>query len=201
MKLYSLTSLYQHVILCLIGFFIANLVLASNSIPISEEEKIAITKKLEQLPTLFRKNMGQFNESVLYKTISEGINLQFLQNGISHCVKREISDSKISEKVYPYNPISPRFKLPKAQSSQYEYLVWNLYFEGMNKTASIIGFGQTESKANYFHGNDPNKWVINVPDYKLLRYKNVYNNIDLQYYAIGNSLKYDFIIHPGGSIK
>ena len=41
--------------------------------------------------------------------------------------------------------------------------------------------------------------ITNVPAYKRLVLKNVYNNIDMQIYPgkINNSLKYDLILHPG----
>ncbi|MBN1783267.1 hypothetical protein JW948_19185 [bacterium] len=52
-------------------------------------------------------------------------------------------------------------------------------------------------KSHYFIGNDPSKWQTDVPNYARLRYRNIYDGIDLVYYGHQNGLKYDFIIAPG----
>ena len=39
------------------------------------------------------------------------------------------------------------------------------------------------AKANYFLGNDPKKWRTNVPTYARVKYKDVYQGVDLVYYG------------------
>jgi uncharacterized protein (TIGR03437 family) len=53
-------------------------------------------------------------------------------------------------------------------------------------------------KSNYFLGNDPSKWRVNVPEYAKLIYPQVYPGIDLVYYGTGRQLEYDFVVAPGG---
>ena len=51
---------------------------------------------------------------------------------------------------------------------------------------------------NYFLGDDPSRWASRVPLYGLLTYQQVYPNVDLRVYGVGENMKYDFIIEPGG---
>jgi hypothetical protein len=52
-------------------------------------------------------------------------------------------------------------------------------------------------KSNYLLGNDPKKWITNVPHYARIRYKNVYQGIDLVYHGNQQQLESDFIVSPG----
>ncbi len=54
---------------------------------------------------------------------------------------------------------------------------------------------------NYFLGNDPKKWASNCKIFQAITYKNVYPNIDVRYYSDGGSLKYDFLVYPGGNVS
>ena len=60
----------------------------------------------------------------------------------------------------------------------------------------VVGENPQTAKVNYFIGNDPGKWVRNVPTYGRIRYKNVYPGIDLIYYGNRRQLEYDFAISP-----
>ena len=67
-----------------------------------------------------------------------------------------------------------------------------------NQNASVTGLEELPGKANYFLGNDPEKWRTNVPTYAHVRYQNIYPGIDLVYYGNqGGQLEYDFVVAPG----
>jgi hypothetical protein len=52
-------------------------------------------------------------------------------------------------------------------------------------------------KVNYLLGSDPREWRTDVATYKTVRYKNVYQGIDLVYHGNQRSLEYDFQVAPG----
>ncbi len=52
-------------------------------------------------------------------------------------------------------------------------------------------------KANYFTGNDADKWQRDVPMYGKVRLQGVYPGIDLVYYGTQGQLEYDFVVSPG----
>jgi uncharacterized repeat protein (TIGR01451 family) len=69
---------------------------------------------------------------------------------------------------------------------------------GANLSASAVAFDPLPGKRNYFLGNDPAKWRIDVPTYSRVRYDEVYPGISLVYYGRQDRLEYDFEIAPGG---
>lgn len=74
-------------------------------------------------------------------------------------------------------------------------------FEGANPNPQIIPEKAVSNNTSYFIGNDPSKWAINVGTYTALTYKNMYEGIDIRYYADYGNLKYDIIVHPGADLS
>ncbi len=71
-------------------------------------------------------------------------------------------------------------------------------FEGANPWAEVTGEQELEGKVNYFRGSDAAKWQTDVPTYGAVRYRGIYEGIDLLYY--GNErreMEYDFQVAPG----
>ena len=52
------------------------------------------------------------------------------------------------------------------------------------------------TRKHYYIGNDPDKWVTNVPTFERVRYHQVYPGIDLDFYSNDGRLEYDFIVAP-----
>jgi gliding motility-associated-like protein len=55
----------------------------------------------------------------------------------------------------------------------------------------------TGEKANYFLGEDPSMWQINVMSFGGVKGIGLYPGTDIRYYANGDKLKYDIILQPG----
>jgi len=172
--------------------------------PLSNTEEHAINERIQHLPFTHMRNMGQWDDEILYKGSYNGISVRYMQDGISFAIGREVHGEE-SEDETMARLRSPRRKMtagfPDDENSAYEYLVWNLKFEGASEHVRVTGEGKQDSKTHYLKGNDPAKWVKHVPEYKLLTYHSLYDHIDLQYYGMeGNRLKYDFILSPGATI-
>lgn len=71
---------------------------------------------------------------------------------------------------------------------------------GFNPSYEIITAKQTAGTSSYYYPVCPNG-VIGVRTFEDVIYKNIYSNVDLHYYAQNNTLKYDFIVSPGGNYK
>lgn len=56
-------------------------------------------------------------------------------------------------------------------------------------------------KSNYLLGNDPKKWRTNVPQYRAVRYRNVYPGVNILYYGNQNRLEYDLETAPGADLS
>ena len=59
------------------------------------------------------------------------------------------------------------------------------------------GWRSCRARANYFIGNDPDKWRTNVPTYAKVQYQDVYPGVDLVYYGNQRQLEYDLVVGPG----
>ncbi len=80
------------------------------------------------------------------------------------------------------------------------YSVVSLEFVGSNPVEPLAG-EPSASYYNYFYGSDPEKWITNAPYYATLKYKDIYDNIDLIYTINNGQLKYDFFVYPGGNYE
>jgi hypothetical protein len=63
------------------------------------------------------------------------------------------------------------------------------------------GIDKQEGYYNYFIGNDSTKWASNVPLFKEVKVKSIYNGIDVRYYYEGNNIRYDYIVQPGADVS
>jgi Beta-propeller repeat len=63
--------------------------------------------------------------------------------------------------------------------------------------AHMTGLDELPGKSNYFIGNDPAEWHVNIPTYARVKYDDVYPGIDLVYYGNQQQLEYDFLVSPG----
>jgi hypothetical protein len=68
---------------------------------------------------------------------------------------------------------------------------------GSHVWSDMKGLEPTGAVNNYLLGNDPSQWHIGVPQYSRLRIPNVYDGVDLVFYATEKSLEYDFAVRPG----
>jgi hypothetical protein len=68
---------------------------------------------------------------------------------------------------------------------------------GANPYAQMIGARELPGTSNYFIGNDPSRWITNVPTYDAVRCRDMYPGIDLVYHGVQHQLEYDFIVAPG----
>jgi gliding motility-associated-like protein len=77
------------------------------------------------------------------------------------------------------------------------FAIWEMSFENMNPDLAILAEEKFPSRFNqFFPGSEVS---VDLEEYGKLTYKNVYDNIDLVFYLNKDeTLKYDFIVHPGG---
>ncbi|MBC7488603.1 MAG: gliding motility-associated C-terminal domain-containing protein [Cytophagaceae bacterium] len=127
----------------------------------------------DKLPFRFRENKGQWAEHVRYGAWSGSANVYFLKQGLS--ITHWRGDKK-----------------------QKEYLTWNVNFVHANANSILVTSDHQASQTQYFKAD---KTILIDKEYALLRYNNLYNNIDLQYYGYENTLKYDYILHPGADVN
>lgn len=136
---------------------------------------------------LFRKNSGQWDPNILYRSLTTNSSVTFYQDKISFGLQRNVKDPFRGNEEDPF----PKFEA--------EYLVWDLIFENANmgapqglnpesRNVSYIGPGQQEASRMY--------------EYSSLIYPEIYNGVDLMMYsAEEGKLKYDVLVKKGANIS
>src|SRR5215472_6820283 len=66
-----------------------------------------------------------------------------------------------------------------------------------SRESHAISDGPSIGHVNYFFGNDPARWNRNLDEYARVRYRNLYDSIDLALYENSGRLEHDFIVKPG----
>jgi hypothetical protein len=151
----------------------------------------AIEDAYGKLPLIFEVNRGQTDSRV-----------KFLSRGRGYSLFLTSSEAVLS--LHKSDPSSkPRARLGEAPAKQKSLLgkptpiggsVVRIKLIGANTKAQVSGFDELSSKSNYFIGNYPKNWRINVPNYARVKYASVYSGVDLVYYGNQRQLEYDFVL-------
>ncbi|MCI0459813.1 MAG: hypothetical protein L0Z62_22920, partial [Gemmataceae bacterium] len=72
-----------------------------------------------------------------------------------------------------------------------------ILFTSGKGAAPLEGEGQLPGNSNYFLGNDPSRWITDVPTFSRVRARGVWAGIDVVYRSDGGRLNYDFEVAPG----
>jgi hypothetical protein len=147
-----------------------------------------VQQQLESLRPVFRRNLGQWSNEVLYRTNIQGNSVRFMPGGVSFAYI-EHDEEKEGEGVLATDA---------TEEEHEEALIWNVMFDGMSRDAHLVGENEQPGPVSYFIGNDPANHHANVPECSRLWYRDIYPKIDLRYSDADGALKYDYIIRPGG---
>ncbi len=135
------------------------------------------------LPLYFEPNQGQTDFQVKYLARGLGYGLFLTANEtvleLQHPARIETG-------------LAASAATPHSASS-----VIRMHLEGASAAARLQASQPLPGKSSYFIGNDPSKWVRNIPQFGRVEYQGVYPGIDLVYYGNDHQLEYDFRIAPG----
>lgn len=76
----------------------------------------------------------------------------------------------------------------------------NVEFSGHNRLFGIKKEGSSLYNINYLKGDNPDKWASDVKSYDSITYQSIYDQIDWRIYNRSEHSKYEFIVHPKGSV-
>jgi hypothetical protein len=164
-------------------FFLATLPVRANLLQVGKNKiSSLVSLSTNQTTSLrnfiqFEENRGQFDRRVRYFSRGHGFSL-FLT---------------ATEAVYvlPINDGN--------QKSNKQFAL-SMKIVGANSASLFAGEQELTNRTNYFKGNKPDKWQTGVPNFGRVCYENVYQGIDLAYYANAqNEPEYDFIVAPNAN--
>jgi hypothetical protein len=196
--------------LCAIGV-LACLSGGAQAAPTPADNQSLATQSLSQMPLAFTKNMGQWDDRVLFRASSGGATMWFTKEGVTYQFTRRIDarNSAVSALGVGQNrfgfdaagldsPIRGKDSVPDSV----EQLVLAAKFLGGNPNPEVVAEGEMEYKCNYFLGNEPTKWRTDVPNYESIVLKDVYPGIDIKYSDGGaGQAAYEFVVAPGADMS
>lgn len=153
----------------------------------------AVGLALAQAPMTLEPNHGQAASDV-----------QFTAHGQSYTMQLRPDEARISM----WTPAPKRAGAKKSRSAHNQPGAPDVDMVEANIRMRVVGGnpkapceteGEQETRVNYLKGNDPSKYVTNIPVYEKVRYKEVYPGIDLVYYGNQEHYEYDFEVAPGVS--
>ena len=144
---------------------------------------------MRSAPMEFEANVGQIDERVKFTARGSGYAL-FLT-----------PQEAVVELHRPYQ----REKMPIYLQDQAQgwhedeplRAVVRMKFLGASAEAKLTGVGEQAARTNYLIGNDTSRWRRNVPNYRKVRYENLYLGVDAVFYGDRGALEYDFVVKPG----
>lgn len=156
---------------------------------------------LRQSELCFIKNNGQLRDTegnpcpqIEYVAESNGMRFFFSKQGVSYVLfERPNRENKVLEGRHPIlsglPPVTKELKVHKV----------DMNILGGNSEVRILPGDPASYRNTYYNSSNPSG-LRNVPVYRTLVYKNIYDNIDLVFYQEKEGLKYDLVVHPGGLV-
>ena len=145
-------------------------------------------------PLVFESNQGQYPNAARFVARGAAYHLTLAPTELRVTVQRPVTASAATT-----TSVSDAAKLrSKLQSEvRVEYRTLGIELVGANPVAQMTGAGVCATRVNYFLGNDPARWQVNVPAYQQVRVADVYPGISLLHYGNQQELEYDFEVAPG----
>ena len=143
-----------------------------------------------QTPFTFVENKGQWDAPFAYRTEIPGGAMFLEKKGITY----HFADYSGVREAHIHPSVSMESPVIRGH-------VVKVGFAGANSNPEVEDHDAIPSYYNYYLGDDPSRWVSELHPVKKVTYRNVWNNIDVQYYAAGGRIKYDVIVNPGGDYR
>jgi uncharacterized protein (TIGR03437 family) len=66
-----------------------------------------------------------------------------------------------------------------------------------NAAPQAVAEDPLPGKSHYYLGDDPSAWKTNIAHFGRVRYRDIYDGIDLVYYGSDGRVEFDFVVSPG----
>lgn len=152
--------------------------------------KTRVAQGFGKLPLSFEINNGQTDPRV--KFLSHGPGYDLYLTATETVLSLRKPQARQTDKIKRPGSTDTTLEPQTSEGS-----VLRLKMIGANKAPRVEGVDELPGKANYFIGNDREKWRRNISTYRKVRYSDVYPGIDIVYYGNQRELEYDFVVAAG----
>ena len=130
-----------------------------------------IKKNYNQWPLTFEENKGQVHTNAQFIAQSNSCKAHLSTNEIVFFLSEQADDDGI-----------------------------HVQFKNANPRPQILRENELLERSNYLIGNNKNQWIIDIPHYTKVSYKDIYPGIDLVYHSNNSQLEYDLIVFQGSKL-
>jgi len=159
-------------------------------------QQVRLMEAYDKLPLSFEANQGQADSRVKFLGRGRGYTV-FVAPTEALLALRQPSAKEDAKSQTRNSKHEARMANPESRNAAWLHMK----LVGANPAAQLSGLTELSGRSNHFIGNDPKRWLSNVPTYAQVRCENVYPAIDLVYYGDHRQLEYDFVISPGADPK
>jgi hypothetical protein len=125
-----------------------------------------------KLPIIFEPNQGQADSRI-----------KFLAHGSGYGLNLAPAEAVVS--------------FPRLSRDDQSGSALQMQLMGASQNSQIAALDRLPGRSNYFVGNDPSRWLHNVPQFARVQYEEIYPGIDLAFYGKQGQIEYDFDVKPG----
>jgi hypothetical protein len=158
----------------------------SSSVPqktsLSERER---TSRFLQMPLDFELNRGEAPKDFQFVAHGPSYSLGISSSGVALSLHRPAPDKSAAN--------DPSLAAPVAVESS----TLRLKLLGALDSSVVTGLDAQPGRSNYFIGNDPAKWRVDIPHFNRVKVAEAYPGIDVVFYGNRQQLEYDFAVAPG----
>jgi len=143
----------------------------------------------------FVENKGQWDAAIRYRgEVSNGV---FFVQDRGHTILQH-SPSDLLRLQAAKHHTNDSFTI-RSHAWEVRFLTNESLEQKVNST--LIPEKKVPTYNNYFLGSDSSKWASGCSIFQVVSIKEVYPNIDVRYYTDRGTLKYDFLVKPGGRAR
>src|SRR5213593_1060963 len=161
---------------------------AEQAAPAAQATSAWVQDAYAKLPLSFEKNVGQTDPQVDFLARGSGYTL-FLTQGEAVLALRALDRSS--------DATSRKRAASRVSDEASATAVLRMGLAGGNPATQAAAERRLSATVNYFVGNDPTQWHVDVPTYARITYQDVYPGVDLVYYGDQGRLEYDLVVKPG----
>ncbi len=142
----------------------------------------------------FEENRGQFDQRVRFVARGAGSTVFLTATEAVYVLPVPEHRKPRLDYVEPSHE-DPMRKLKERKPSRAVAL--RMQIVGAHPNSGFAGEEQTEHQTNYFRGSDPDNWHTEIPNYRRIRYDNVYDGIGMVWHGRERGgTQYDFVVGP-----
>ncbi|MBS0319932.1 MAG: SBBP repeat-containing protein [Proteobacteria bacterium] len=140
------------------------------------------------IPLIFEPNMGQTAPQSMFVARGRNATLLLGAHGAQiQVARRKIQDASAAPTSYTEQA---------AADAGFDTASITISLAGASAEARAEALEPLPGKSHYFRGNDPAKWIVNVPQFAKVVFRDVYPGVDQVFHGDRSAFEYDLIVAP-----